>query len=206
MMSDFKPEELRESVEVLGLQSSGSVYIWNKNRTMWAKVEQEQKKNLFSQVGIGVKSIKFTIWKQSLSLNDAFSWQGKHCFITDINEIDRMCLYCEVTAALIEPKTCTVTRLVTTKNELNRSVTSPQIILTFPGCLVEKYMGYSQEKPQAVTDMQYVLVTPKVISLEIADLIKIDGVTYNVQIAHTLDEYKNEYEIVVKKDVGYAGS
>jgi len=203
-MSDFKPEELRESVEVLGLQSSGSVYIWNKNRTMWAKVEQEQKKNLFSQVGIGVKSIKFTIWKQNLSLNNAFSWQGKHCFITDINEIDRMCLCCEVTAALIEPKTCIATRFVTTKNELNRPVTTPQPVSTFPGYLVEKYMGYAQQKPQAVSEIQYVLVTPKIITLELADLIEIDGETYNVQIAHTLDEYKNEYEIVVKKDVGHA--
>lgn len=206
-MSDFKPGELNEPVEVLGLQSSGTDYSWNKDRTIWAKVEkQEQKKNLFSQVGIGVKSIKLTIWKQSLSLNNAFNWQGQHCFLTDVNEIDRMCLYCEVMAALIESKICTVTQLVTTKNELNRPVTAPQTVLTFPGCLVEKYMGYSQEKPQAVSEMQYVLVTPKAISLALADLVEIDGVTYNVQIAHTLDEYKNEYEIVVKKDVGYAGS
>ncbi|MBE6829150.1 MAG: hypothetical protein E7519_02945 [Ruminococcaceae bacterium] len=120
--------------------------------------------------------------------------------MTDINEIDRM--YYEVTAARIEPKTCKVIRISITKNELKNPVKGKNEIMTFPGCLVEKYMGYAQQKPQAVSDMQYVLVTPKVIELKLADLVEIEENTYNVQIAHTLDQYKNEYEIAVQKDVG----
>jgi len=194
--------EFKEPVSVMELQSAGNVYGWAEKRPTWAKVEKQDKTNLFSQVGIGAKSVKFTMRKQDVSLRNALRWQGQHYFLSDINEINRM--YYEVTAARIEPKTCIVTRLITTKNELNRPVTEPQIVLTFPGCLVEKYMGYSQQKPQAVSEIQYVLVVPKAITLELADLVEIDGVTYNVQIAHTLDDYKNEYEIVAKKDVGYA--
>ncbi len=196
----FNPGQLDQKVDVLEFINSGIAYGWNPVRTIYASVEQLTQKNLFSEVGIGVRSVKFTIRKQNLTLGNAFRWQGDFYFLTQVDEIQR--LYYEVTAARIEPKTCAVTRITTTKNELKNPVKQKEILLTFPGCLVEKYMGYAQQKPQAVSEMQYVLVTPKAIDLLLADLVEIDGVTYNVQIAHTLDQYKNEYEIVVKKDVG----
>ena len=167
---------------------------------MWAKAEPQTGKNLFSAVGIGTKSVKFTIWKQDLTLHNAFRWRGKHCFLTDITEVD--CLFYEVTAALIEPKTCTVKRIPQQeKDALNRPKKSePQVIMAFPGCLTEKYMGFSKLNPQVQTDAQYVLVTPKEIGLKIADLVTVGDTTYNVQIAHELDEFKNEYEIAVNKE------
>ncbi|QEY34619.1 hypothetical protein FL966_05885 [Caproiciproducens galactitolivorans] len=191
--------ELNEQISVLELQQIGIVCGWNVKRVMFGKVEKLNKTNLFSQVGIGVKSVKFTVRKQDLSLFNAFRWKGDFYFLTDIVEIKRM--YYEVTAARIEPKICTVTRITVTKNERKNPVKRKEILLTFPGCLVEKYMGYAQQKPQAVSEIQYVLVTPKAVALKLADLVEIEGVTYNVQIAHTLDQYKNEYEILVQKDV-----
>ncbi len=196
----FNPGQLDQRVNVLELQQTGITYSWAEKRTTYASAEIQNKTNLFSQVGIGVKSVKFTMRKQDLSLFNAFRWQEAFYFLTDINEIDRM--YYEVTAARIEPKTCKMTRINITKNELKNPVKGKNEIMTFPGCLVEKYMGYAQQKPQAVSDMQYVLVTPKVIELKLADLVEIEENTYNVQIAHTLDQYKNEYEIAVQKDVG----
>lgn len=200
-MSDFKINigELNKRISVLELQKNGMNYSWEEARKIWAKYENLNKKNLFSQNGIGTKSVKFTIRAQNLTLSNSFRYKNDHYFLTDITEADRM--YYEVTAAKVEPKICTVTRMVTTKDKLNRPETKPQKLMTFPGCVVEKYMGYKQEKPQTVSEIQYVSVTPKLIKLELADLIEIEGVTYSVQVTHTLDEYKNEYEIVRKSDI-----
>lgn len=192
--------ELREPVAVLELQNTDAAYNWTEKRSTWAKAEPQAQKALFSQIGVGAKSVKFTVRKQDITLNNAFSWHGKHCFLTDINEIDRM--YYEITAALVEPKTCIVTRPATIKDSLNRPVkTPPQVILTFPGCVTEKYMGFTRLNPQNQEDAQYVLVAPKAIYLQPADLVKIGDITYNVQITHETDEFKNEYEIAVKRDI-----
>jgi hypothetical protein len=52
----------------------------------------------------------------------------------------------------------------------------------------------------AVNETRYVLVTPKIISLNTGELVTIGDATYAVEIPHTLDEYKNEYEISVRSD------
>jgi hypothetical protein len=196
----MNPGELNNKISVMSVKLTGKTYYWEQTSGIWAKVEQLKGNNLFSQVGIGVKSIQFTIRKNSaLSLHNAFQWQGKHCFLTNINEVDRG--FYEVTAALIDPKLCIIKRTdKPTKDSLNRPVYSAPENITFPGCLVEKYAGHKQENPMAIIEMRYVVVTPKVIELEIGELITIDNVNYEVLVKHTLDEYKNEFEIVFKGD------
>lgn len=197
----FNPGELDKRISVLSIVHDENTYTWEESIKLWAKVEQLAGTNLFSRVGLGAKSIKFTIRKnKDLTLHNAFLWQGKHCFLTDINEIDRV-LY-EVTAALIEPVTCIVERQgKPTRNELNRPIYSDPVKITFPACLTEKYMGHTQNEPMAIKEIRYVLVTPKSIELNCGELVTINNLTYNVLIAHTLDEYKNEYEIMYKGDV-----
>lgn len=198
-MKQINPGELKQRIEVMCLKKWGNKYSWRTSDTIWSKVEASDKTNIFSKVGIGVKSYKFTIRMRDLTLHKAFKWRGRFYFLTDIKEINSM--YLEVTAAQIEPRICTVTRTKTTKNELNRPIVNTETVTTFPGCLIEKYMGYAQQKPHAVNEVTYVLVTPKNINLSSGELVNIDGTTYNVQITHILDEYKNEYEITMKKDV-----
>lgn len=195
----MNPGELNQRIEVLCFKKWGTKYSWKSSATIWGKVEVLDKINIFSKVGIGVKSYKFTIRGRFLTLHQALNWRGRFYFLTDIKEIDRM--YLEVTAAQIEPKLCTAVRTTTIKNELNRPVTSSEIFLTFPGCLTEKYIRYNQEKPQAINESTYVLVTPKSVILSAGELVKIEDIIYNIQIVHSLDEYKNEYEISIKKDV-----
>ena len=72
--------------------------------------------------------------------------------------------------------------------------------MQFPVVLAEKYLGFTQNTPMAQTQTTFVLVTPKAVSLKIADLVDVGGVRYAVQVCHTLDEYKNEYEITRKDD------
>lgn len=198
----MNPGELKHRIDILSLASretdAGTEFSWEEDFKAWTKYEYLDRANFFSRVGIGVKSIKFTIRKRGLTLHQAIKCQGKHYFLTDINEVNHF--HYEVTAAQIEPKTCVAVRNTMTKDNKNRPVETPQTIASFPGYLVEKYLGYRQEKPQAVNDILCVLVTPKTINLKKADLITIEGSTYHVQVSHTLDEHKNEYEIALREE------
>ncbi len=193
--------ELKDKISVLTLKEAESNYFWEIKASIWAKVEQLKKNNIFSEAGIGAKSIKFTIRKNStFTLHNAFQWQGKHCFLTDITDIEHM--YYVVTAAIMEPRICIVERTERpVLNELNRPVYGAPILLTFPGCLIEKHLDHTQKKPMAYTETRYVLVTPKPIQLAVGELVSINGISYAVVIPHTLDDYKNEYEIIAKEDV-----
>ena len=184
---------------MLALEKTGDTYAWVSVRDTWAKAEKQNKANLFSKVGIGVQSVLFTLRKQDLTLHNAFCWDGKHCFLTDIKEIDRM--YYEVMAALIEPIECRYTHVTTTTDDLNNPVLGGETAVVFPGCVVEKYLGARQEQPQAVSEVTLVLVTPKIIELEAGSVVEVSGQEYEVMVGHVLDEYKNEYEITVKRDV-----
>lgn len=191
--------EFNEKIAVLVLDKTENIFSWNTKGSIWGKVESLKGKNLFSNVGIGAKSVKFTIRMMSLTLHNAFLWQGKHCFLTDIVEMNRM--YYEVTTAIIEPKICTVERTPEpTLDKLNRPVYAQPELISFPGCLTEKYLGHTQEKPMALVETRYVLVTPKVIELSAGELVTVGNETYIVEIPHTLDEFKNEYEISVRSE------
>jgi hypothetical protein len=195
----INPGEFNEKINVLSISNSNNVYLWLINTSIWSKVEVTTKNNIFSNVGFGAKSIKFIIRKRDLTLHNALKWNDKHCFLTDIIEIDRM--YYEITAALIEPKTCTVERTgAPVLDSLNRPIYSNSNLLTFPGCLTEKYIRHTQDSPMTEIESRYVLVIPKVIDLIDGELVSIDGISYEVLLSHTLDEYKNEYEISARRN------
>lgn len=188
--------ELNRPVSILWLTQESMSYDWTQQKETWAKVEQKTAKNLFSQIGIGTDTVIFTVRKQDITLHNAICWRGEHYFLTNILEDSGM--YYVVTAARVYLKTCAVTHIITEKNELKNPVAVKSETITFPAVLTEKYLGFEQKEPQAVTETTYVLVTPKVIELSISDLVDISGKKYCVQVAHTLDEYKNEYEIYRK--------
>lgn len=183
---------------ILCLNQKGDTYEWQETGHIWAKAEPQNKTNLFSKVGLGQKSIRFTMRKRPLTLHDAIRWQGRHCFLTDIKEIDRM--YLEVTAALIDPVSCIAFHTDQTLDDLNRPAFKNIRIASFPGFLTEKYLGFEQKEVHAETQTSYVLVTPKAVVLQSGDLVQIGDDFYNVKIIHILDGYKNEYEITEKRD------
>jgi len=189
--------ELKDRISIMELRQSQSgpneAYTWEVAAAVWAKAEKLDKVNIFSSVGLGVKSVKFTIRKTNLTLHNAISWNRLHCFLTDIAEINRAAL--EITAALIEPKPCMATRTSTAKGDLNRPVETATGTVTFPGCLIEKYLGHNRGESMAEEEQRFVLVAPKPIELVSGELVKVDGQPYEVLLAHKLDEYKNEYEI-----------
>lgn len=195
----MNPGLLKERVEILRLDNTNNNFFWTVEATVWAKVEQQKIKNIFSNVGLGAKSLKIIIRKWDITLHNAIKWRGKHCFLTDITDLGNG-LY-EIMAALIEPQICTVERTdAHSLNELNRPVYSEPVMITFPGYLTEKYIRTIQDEPMSMVESQYVLVTPKSVNLQEGELVTINNVTYEVLVAHILDEYKNEYEILVRRD------
>lgn len=197
----FNPGTLKDRIKVLSIGLEDNNYRWIEESPIWSKAEYTGKKNIFSNFGYGEKQIKFFIRKRNLSLHNAFIWQNKHCIITDILEVERR--YMEVNCAIIEPKECRVTRCndTTQLDEYNRPIDGEEdYTITFPSIMVEKYIKQTAEEPMSTVESVNILITPKVIVLINGEIVNIQGIDYEVLVSHTLDEYKNEYEIRVRKE------
>ena len=196
----MNPGELKEKISVVALVSDGSNFMWESQKVIWAKAEILNTKNIFSSIGMGARTVKFLVRKQNLSLHSAFIWKGNHCFLTAINEENR--LYYEVLTAIVTISKCHIKREPDpTYNNLNRPVYSEPTLITFPGIVTEKFLGNTQEQPMTTIETRLVLVTPKLIKLEEGELVTINEKDYEVLISHTLDEFKNEYEIISRRNV-----
>lgn len=179
---------LDQPLEVLELlETSTGVWEWVAVRRAWAQVEQTAKTNLFSKVGVGARDAAVVLRQQPLTLYQALRWKGQHLFLTSITRRDRNHL--DVAAALVD--------LVECRADADEGEGGTR----FPGVLTEKYAKWDQPEPYSVNQLTYVLVTPKGIALQRGGLTAVAGVNYEVQAAHTLDPYKNEYEIVRTEDL-----
>jgi hypothetical protein len=192
--------DLRDKLSVLSLAKSGTVYTWTSVRSIWSKAERTGRISIFSSVGKGAPGVKLTIRKQDITRHNALKWNNSQCVITDIAESeDRR--YLELSAAMIEPVVCKVTRTAKSKDEYNRPVYTPSVALTFPAYLTEKYMRYAQDQPMTVSETALVLVVPKSVEqLNMNELVEVSDIKYEILACRTLDEYKNEYEISRKDD------
>ena len=180
--------KLDQPLEVLELlETSDGVWEWVAVRRAWGQVEQTAKTNLFSKVGVGARDTAIVLRRQRLTLHNALRWRGQHLFLTAITRRDRGHL--DVAAALVELVECRAD--ADERNDGTR----------FPGVLTEKYAKWDQPEPYSVNHLTYVLVTPKGIVLQRGGLVAVAGINYEVQAAHTLDPYKNEYEIVRTEDL-----
>lgn len=196
--------DLSERLELLELEETqADTWEWVSRGRLWAQVEVDGGKNLFSSVGIGARNAKLVLRARPLSLCQALRWRGQHLFLTGITKLDRMHL--NVQAALVNVVTCLAARTEDTVGAAGRPVAAETMRISFPGILTEKYAKYEREETHAENDTGYVLVVPKVISLKAGDLVTVqDGpakAVYAVTICHVLDQFKNEYEIARRGDV-----
>lgn len=195
---------LSERLELLELQQTAEqTWEWVSAGRLWAQVEVDGGRNLFSAVGIGARNAKLVLRTRTLTLHQALRWKGQHLFLTSITKLDRMHL--SVQAALVEPVSCLAARTESKVGEAGRPISSEMMRITFPGVLTEKYAKYQREETHAEHETGYVLVVPKSIQLKAGDLVTVRSglasAVYNVQICHVLDPYKNEYEITWQGDV-----
>lgn len=188
-MSGTTGSDLKDRVQVLRLDYDPvtDIYAWAEERRTWAAAEQDARANLFSSVGVGARGVTFTIRKSpALTLHNAFCWRGRHCFLTSIMDGDPG--FQVVKAALCEVAACV-------KDADKETPGSP-----FPGVLTEKYIGHEQLDPHCVVTGDFVLVTPKAVTLAPGSWATVNGAYFLVRSPHELDPYKNEYEIRRKED------
>lgn len=205
-MSDFYKDagELCERVALLEIvEVEPSVWTWVILRSTWTAAEIGTERTIFSNLGMGAKSVKLILRVQDLMLHHALLWRGRHLFISSI--VPKGKAFLEVTAAQVALVSCLVERSKTECGAGGKPEAVSMASLQFSAVLTEKYVGYEQEESHAQRSVTYVLVTPKVIALREGELVHVErgdaaGV-YHIQKCHRLDAYKNEYEIRQEGDV-----
>ncbi len=179
--------KLRDVLQVLELKESPrGTWTWQSIRKSRGQVKLVATRNLFSSVGIGARGAELILRRQPLTLHNALLWGEQHLFLSAILPEGR--LHLRVQAALVEPVKC--------QADMDEGGG-----VRFPGILTEKYLKWEQPEPYSVNRLSYVLVTPKPIQIQRGGLVGVSGINYEVQLAHTLDPYKNEYEIVRTEDL-----
>lgn len=178
--------QLRDPLLVLELaEVPGGGWGWKAVRSAWGRVELTARKNIFSQAGIGARGAEILIRRQALELGNALRWGAQHLFLTAILPEGR--LHLRLQAALVDLSDC--------------QADPGEGGVRFPGILTEKHLKWDQPEPYSTNTLTYVLVTPKAVRLRRGGLVTVDGVNYEVQLAHVLDKWKNEYEIVRTEDL-----
>lgn len=189
---------MRERIGVLRLAYDGDAraYRWETERSVWASAIPDERINLFSSAGIGVRGTVFTVRHDAArTLHNAYCWNGKHCFLTAIRAEEPARGFDTVKAAVCESVTLTARPQDRTgRDALNRPVAVAVPGFTFPGILTERYFRNDAEDVYRAELQQRVLVTPKPIALRAGDLVQQDTEPpYTVRQVLDLDPYKNEY-------------
>ncbi len=184
-MKSHQMGEFRDRLTKLRLQAAQKEITWQSFGKLWAKAERQSTGNIFSSVGLSAESWSFTVRTQDLTMADALDFNGYHHFITSI-ERTKPGFWVIQTARV---------RIV------NCKVRTEDGGASFPAALTEKYIRHAQQLPMAVNTTTFVLVTPKIVDLEEGGLVEVEGPLYEIQIAHRLDDFKNEFEIVRKEDL-----
>lgn len=179
-MAAYNIGSFRERPTVLRLEVSNLDTSWQPVRKTWAMAEREKSGNIFSSVGLSAESWTFTVRKQDITMADALLFNGQHHFITAITEPERG--FFEIRTARVQVAQC-------------ESIAREGGGVKFPAALTEKYVKFEQQMPMATNTVCYVLVTPKSVVLKPGSRVAVNGVPYPILTAHTLDCWKNEYEI-----------
>lgn len=199
----MNPGLLKERISIMDYVLKDEIYQWVKVFESNSKVEREFKRKIFSKFGFGTdETTKFTVrFNNKIDAKKAILYRNNHYLLSSEDNVDNRNRFQEITTVKIEPKLFEAKRNIINKDELNRPVQELKIIYKFYCYLLEKYVGYSQEKINNTTTETFVLITPKIINLKVGDIVTFNDINYNVEVTHILDEDTNEYEIVVKKDV-----
>lgn len=170
--------DLREKVTLLTLQKDGDVWTYQDSKTVYAAANVSDRGTILSGMGMGARAAEMTFRAANApGLMQALKWRGDVYIVSTV--VPDLKLWTTVTAAKIELRT-----------------TKVKGGITFPGIVLEKYVRWATGKPMDTTSESYLLVTPKAIELEEADVLSIDGLgTYHVTAIHRADSAKNEYEV-----------
>ena len=181
----YQVGKMRDRAVRLRLAQTPEKVSWEASGNVWAKAERQMGGNIFSSVGLSAESWKLTVRAQDITMHDALELDGRHHFITAIDRPERG--FFEIMTARV--------KIVSCQAEPGAGG------LVFPAAMTEKYVRHEQLTPMADNTVSFVLVTPKCVDLAEGRLVMADGLIYEIQTAHRLDAYKNEFEIVRRWDL-----
>lgn len=190
-------------IQAFSVRESGEIKIgsWENTAVLFAGKEEKNGLSVYASHAAAKRtSTKFYVRAEiEITQHNRVVFCGVPYTLTGISEKGRDLL--ELSAVQVRDDTCSVYRRDAQVDAYKRPICGvPPKVMEFPAVLAEKYLGFAQNIPMAQTQTTFVLVTPKAVSLKIADLVDMGGARYAVQVCHTLDEYKNEYEITRKDD------
>ena len=191
----MNPGELRERAEILVLKETDGVYQWEKEKAVWCRYKETGKKNLFSKVGVGAAGAEILLREMPLDLTRAMRVRGQFLFLTDIQREGTAPRFWKVRAAMVTPAIAAVSRQRAGISENGYPENRVERVAVCPVCLTEKYLRNSDEKAAVESTVCLVAVAPKALACIPGDRMEIDGAVYRVEVCHTLEPYKNEYEI-----------
>lgn len=199
----MNPGLLKEVIEILDYVFEDGKYKFKKINTVRANAEMEFKKHNYSKFGVGSdESTKFTLRHiKDLSVTNAIKFKDKHYLISSVEDLENKHRYDVIVAIKNKPRIFTLKRYVIEKDiTFNRPTKVLKTIYNFEGYITEKYTGYAEEKVNTISTKKYILIVPKIIDLEIGDILVMDNKSYNIQDLYKLNEELNEYEIVIERD------
>lgn len=184
---------MRERVEILTFDGE-----WKTARKVWAHLTPEAKVT-YSSNSKSLPGVRGAIrCKSGLSPANLMRWRNEYYAPGDVlDELE----YTDFRAAKVILTACVARKpKKQIGNVYNRPTPEEPETIAFPGILAEKYVRWTQDKPNVDLENTVVLVTPKSIVLDAGDLIDAGGAVYSVQLCYLTDLHKNEYEIVRKED------
>lgn len=189
----MNPGKLNKWIDVLKYTLSGYV----KRRSIYCAYKYLPRV-IYSKNASAVEGAEITIKKCDINRHEALRINGRHYLIANIDDTDRA--YLTLSAAAVKLTEFTGKRISASIGELNRPINTEVDIDKFWGVLNEKYINHEQQIPNAELESGLILTTPKAVLLQSGDTIIAnmgdEKVEYAVLIAHTADEFINDYEIV----------
>lgn len=189
-----------EKIELLRIEADECSVEWVSVKKIWCSSEVLTKPNIFSRIGLSARGVKFTMYSRAdLTLSSALKWKEQFCLVTDVVQKG---IYTEVFCVMLSVAQCVKSVEHIEKNELKNPVRSTKSLYSFPAVLTEKFDRgyYTTDDMRANERVVIVLVCPKEVVLEFADLIQVSDEYYKVTACHFVDAYKNEYEIMKDGD------
>lgn len=189
----MNPGKLNKWIDVLKYTPSG----YSKRRSIYGSYKYLPRV-IYSKNASAVEGAEITIKKCDINRHETLKINGRYYLIANIDDTDKE--YLTLNAATVKLTEFTGKRISASIGELNRPINSEVAIAKFWGVLNEKYIKHEQQIPNAELESGLILTTPKAVLLQSGDTIIAnmgdEKVEYAVLIAHTADEFINDYEIV----------
>ena len=179
--------KLNERVTLLALTETAGGFAYSDGNTVYAQATAAEKKTIVTARTVGTSAAQMVFRSGSApEVMQALRWRDELYMVTSATQEDR--LWTKVTAGKVQMF-----------DAVAQIYSGGEI--SFPAVLLERYIRQEEGRPMTVSAESYVLITPKKIALEHADLVSFSQLgIYHVDVVHRLDPHMNEYEISRRVD------